>query len=462
MPDEQGSGGGDRRGDSPQFDSHPSPRETFHSSGEHTGRRRRRENEMAEGNDRERERERERGEDGGGGHDQRESRWLVPRISRRHSSRELLGLKLGVIGGSGRNRRRRERETTRKRSGSKYHLVGEEVGTSLLTTGLDPQDEDGLYFTRGGGRRSSSFRQEEISENIEWETGIQRGGGGGGGGGGGEGRKREEEEEEEEAEDDDEEGDEEDDRYRDTMLGELLRRRSQSAWALHRPLSSSGSGGDDSERTTISSHGFLPAHTWVTSRFLSEALEVVGWGRFHWLLLLLIGLIAASDELENVMIIFITPALVCNWGISPSAQAVLSGMLFIGMMVRMTSSGNLDERCIYTDINIVSSVTSFIIRYAPCIIYRSSFSHDTYMRSTPIYVKKIKIKKNVQVGSSFWGYVSDTQGRRIVVLGTSAVCVAFGVLSSMSQTFLSFLIFRFLVGFMLSAAHAAQTYVDYM
>ena len=66
----------------------------------------------------------------------------------------------------------------------------------------------------------------------------------------------------------------------------------------------------------------------------------------------------------------------------------------------------------------------------------------------------------MMVGSSFWGYVSDTRGRRVVVLCTSLVSVVFGVLSSMASSFMSFLVFRFCVGFMLSASHASATYFN--
>ena len=65
----------------------------------------------------------------------------------------------------------------------------------------------------------------------------------------------------------------------------------------------------------------------------------------------------------------------------------------------------------------------------------------------------------MMVGSSMWGYVSDVHGRRKVVIFTGVGCVLFGVLSSLSGSFFELLVYRFCVGFLLSAGHSAQTYL---
>lgn len=61
------------------------------------------------------------------------------------------------------------------------------------------------------------------------------------------------------------------------------------------------------------------------------------------------------------------------------------------------------------------------------------------------------------VGAFFWGIVSDKFGRRICYLITSLFVGVFGMASAASHSLVSFLIFRFFVGFGFGGSHTAYT-----
>ena len=112
------------------------------------------------------------------------------------------------------------------------------------------------------------------------------------------------------------------------------------------------------------------------------ALERTGYGRFHYWLLLVCGWANASDAVEILCISFLLPSAECDLQLSPSRKGWLSAILFVGMMI----------------------------------------------------------------GGYVWGSLGDTLGRRRVLINAMLVNAVAGILSSFSQEFYFFMIFRFISG----------------
>ncbi|XP_077425814.1 synaptic vesicle glycoprotein 2C [Vanacampus margaritifer] len=63
-----------------------------------------------------------------------------------------------------------------------------------------------------------------------------------------------------------------------------------------------------------------------------EAVEVAGFGLFHWLLLLVCGWANASDAVEIVCVSFLLPTARCDLQLSSSDMGLLTASIFLGMM----------------------------------------------------------------------------------------------------------------------------------
>lgn len=113
-----------------------------------------------------------------------------------------------------------------------------------------------------------------------------------------------------------------------------------------------------------------------------QAIELTGYGKFHYLLLAICGLVSTSEEMDVISMSFILPSAQCDLDLNTQTKGWLNSIIFIGMMV----------------------------------------------------------------GAYVWGSIADTVGRRkvlIVISFMNAVCI---VASSFSQTYTLFMIFRFLNG----------------
>lgn len=112
------------------------------------------------------------------------------------------------------------------------------------------------------------------------------------------------------------------------------------------------------------------------------AIELTGYGRFHYYLLAICGLVSTSEEMDVISMSFILPSAQCDLDLNTQTKGWLNSIIFIGMMV----------------------------------------------------------------GAYVWGSIADTLGRRkvlIVISFMNALCI---VASSFCQTYILFMIFRFLNG----------------
>ncbi|XP_055531924.1 synaptic vesicle glycoprotein 2C-like [Wyeomyia smithii] len=113
-----------------------------------------------------------------------------------------------------------------------------------------------------------------------------------------------------------------------------------------------------------------------------QAIELTGYGRFHYILLAICGLVSTSEEMDVISMSFILPSAQCDLDLNTQSKGWLNSIIFIGMMV----------------------------------------------------------------GAYVWGSVADSLGRKkvlIVISVMNALCI---VASSFSQTYEVFMVFRFLNG----------------
>lgn len=138
---------------------------------------------------------------------------------------------------------------------------------------------------------------------------------------------------------------------------------------------------DNSEKfTNVTS--ITPIANAVTKADFETAIELTGYGKFHYILLAICGLVSTSEEMDVISMSFILPSAQCDLELNTQTKGWLNSIIFIGMMV----------------------------------------------------------------GAYVWGSIADTLGRRkvlIVISFMNAVCI---VASSFCQSYLVFMVFRFLNG----------------
>uniref|UniRef100_U5EQ91 Putative transmembrane transport n=1 Tax=Corethrella appendiculata TaxID=1370023 RepID=U5EQ91_9DIPT len=113
-----------------------------------------------------------------------------------------------------------------------------------------------------------------------------------------------------------------------------------------------------------------------------QAIELTGYGRFHYILLAICGLVSTSEEMDVISMSFILPSAQCDLNLNTQTKGWLNSIIFIGMMV----------------------------------------------------------------GAYFWGSIADSIGRKKVLIFISimnGICI---VASTFSQNYEVFMLFRFLNG----------------
>ncbi|XP_060526624.1 synaptic vesicle glycoprotein 2B-like isoform X2 [Cylas formicarius] len=119
-----------------------------------------------------------------------------------------------------------------------------------------------------------------------------------------------------------------------------------------------------------------------------RALESTGFGRFHFALLAVCGLIYLNTAVGITIISFVLPSATCDFQMSSADKGWLTAAPMLGMVI----------------------------------------------------------------GSYFWGCLADTKGRKIVLIGALLMDGVCGLLSSMSQIYWLFMFLRFLNGFAITGA----------
>lgn len=77
---------------------------------------------------------------------------------------------------------------------------------------------------------------------------------------------------------------------------------------------------------------------------VEEAVEKAGFGRFQWRLSILTGMAWMADAMELMILSIIAPALRCEWKLDSWKEALVSTVVFVGMMCSSAFWGKLCDR----------------------------------------------------------------------------------------------------------------------
>ncbi|CAH3108089.1 unnamed protein product [Pocillopora meandrina] len=126
---------------------------------------------------------------------------------------------------------------------------------------------------------------------------------------------------------------------------------------------------------------------------LSEAVEKIGFGKFQIKMLLIVGFFTIADALEMMLLSILGPTIRCIWHLPAWKEAMVTTVVFVGMMF----------------------------------------------------------------GSSFWGWLADRYGRKTVIVICATWIFYFGFISSFSPHYYWIIALRCLVGFGIGGAPLSTT-----
>ncbi|KTG43433.1 hypothetical protein cypCar_00014625 [Cyprinus carpio] len=77
---------------------------------------------------------------------------------------------------------------------------------------------------------------------------------------------------------------------------------------------------------------------------VEDAVEAIGFGTFQWKLSILTGLSWMADAMEMMILSILAPQLHCEWALSSWEVALLTSVVFIGMMISSSLWGNISDK----------------------------------------------------------------------------------------------------------------------
>ncbi|KAJ7309849.1 hypothetical protein JRQ81_007923 [Phrynocephalus forsythii] len=77
---------------------------------------------------------------------------------------------------------------------------------------------------------------------------------------------------------------------------------------------------------------------------VEDAVEAIGFGKFQWKLSILTGLAWMADAMEMMILSILAPQLHCEWRLPTWQVALLTSVVFMGMMLSSTLWGNISDQ----------------------------------------------------------------------------------------------------------------------
>lgn len=145
-----------------------------------------------------------------------------------------------------------------------------------------------------------------------------------------------------------------------------------------------------------------------------NALINAGFGKFHFYLLAICGLIYLNTAVGITIISFVLPSATCDFQMSSKDKGLLTAAPMLGLYLNYSFS-------------LLILLLIYFIHHLPFTIYFA-----------PI---------GMLLGSYFWGCLADTKGRKVVLIATLLLDGFCGLLSSVAQYYSVFMLFRFFNGF---------------
>uniref|UniRef100_A0A336N2T7 CSON011713 protein n=1 Tax=Culicoides sonorensis TaxID=179676 RepID=A0A336N2T7_CULSO len=170
------------------------------------------------------------------------------------------------------------------------------------------------------------------------------------------------------------------------------------------------------------------------------AIEYTGYGKFHYYLLAICGLVSMSEEMDIISMSFILPSAECDLNLDTKSKGWLNSIIFIGMMVGAYTWGSLADSWGRKKVLILISVMNGL-----CIV-ASSFAQSY----TPFMI--FRFLNGVALGGSgpvIWSYFAEFQpkSRRGAMLSFMA---AFWSLGNIFVAGLAWLVIPSSIGFVTS------------
>ncbi|VDL72370.1 unnamed protein product [Nippostrongylus brasiliensis] len=186
---------------------------------------------------------------------------------------------------------------------------------------------------------------------------------------------------------------------------------------------------------------------------VGDAVEALGFGRFQVKLSLLTGIAWMADAMEMMLLSLLSPALACEWGVTPIQQALVTTCVFSGMMLSSTFWGKTCDRfgrrvgLIASTLvaSIMGAVSAFSPHFYVLLFFRglTGFGIGGVPQSVTLYAEFLPTQqraKCVVLIESFWAIgaafeallaylVMATWGWRVLVVLSSLPLGLFGILS---------------------------------
>ena len=90
---------------------------------------------------------------------------------------------------------------------------------------------------------------------------------------------------------------------------------------------------------------FPPPESEKISEFtVDEAIEAIGFGVFQLRLTLFAALVWVADAMEMMMLAVLAPAVQCLWSLSSYQEAMITTVVFVGMMLGSSPYGFICDR----------------------------------------------------------------------------------------------------------------------
>ena len=77
---------------------------------------------------------------------------------------------------------------------------------------------------------------------------------------------------------------------------------------------------------------------------VDEAIEAIGFGMFQLRLTLFAALVWMADAMEMMMLAVLAPAVQCLWSLSSYQEAMITTVVFVGMMIGSSPYGVICDR----------------------------------------------------------------------------------------------------------------------
>nr|CAB3266744.1 synaptic vesicle 2-related protein [Phallusia mammillata] len=101
--------------------------------------------------------------------------------------------------------------------------------------------------------------------------------------------------------------------------------------------------GPDIRSRNVNNYSYLN-HVTEDTFTVEEAVEAIGFGKFQWKLSLLTGCAWMADAMELMILSIISPQLKCDWRLYAWEEALITTVVFVGMMLSSSLWGNICDR----------------------------------------------------------------------------------------------------------------------